>query len=86
MAREASSLVKRNGNLEAFLARQLDRDQYERIRSHESCIVCSEKEKKAFKFVILSDEWIYLSENPPKKLSQTVHLKNIASIELVSIQ
>ena len=85
MARDASSLVKRNGKLEAFLARQLDRDQYERIRSHESCIVCNDKEDKAFKFVILSDEWISLSENPPKKLVNTVHLQDVVSIDLVSV-
>ena len=85
MARSANDLLgKRNSKLEAFLKRHLTADTFERIRAHESCVVCSETDNKRFMFVILTDEWIYLTENPPRKVYETVHLKNITSISLVS--
>ena len=85
MARHSGGvLVKRNSKLEAFLKRNLDEDTFERIRAHEACVVCSEKDDKAFKFFILSDDWIYLTENPPKKIQAAMHLGDIVSIELVS--
>ncbi|ELT94906.1 hypothetical protein CAPTEDRAFT_101660 [Capitella teleta] len=77
-------LLKMNNKLEAFLKRNLDVDCVERIRTYEACIVCSERDDKAFKYVVLSDEWLYLAENPPKKLEETVHLRDIVSIQLVS--
>ncbi len=81
MARNGGDvLVKRNIKLEAFLKRHLDEDTYESIRTHEACL-----EKKDFKFIILSDEWIYLTENPPKKIYETVHFGDIVSVELVSL-
>lgn len=80
----AEEVRKRNFRLEAFLKRALDVDAYERIRTHDACIVCSERDTRAFKFVIISDEWIYLSENPPKKLSPVIHFRDIVSISLVS--
>ena len=85
MARNGGDVLgKKNSKLEAFLKRNLDVDTYERIRAHEHCIVCSEKEDKAFKFVLLSDEWIYLTENPPKKIYESVHLRDVISVDLVS--
>ena len=63
MARNgADVLSKKNSKLEAFLRRNLDLDSVERIRATESCIVCSEREDKAFKYVVLSDEWLYLKQ------------------------
>lgn len=56
----------------------------QRIRYHEACIVCSDTEDKAYKFVLLTDEWIYLTENPPKQVHPVVHLGDVLSIELVS--
>ena len=87
MARSVSDvLTKKNSKLEAFLKRNLDVDTFERIRTHEACIVCSEKENKVFKFVVLSDERIYLTENPPKRISveKSVNLRDVVSVELVS--
>jgi len=87
--------------LETFLRRALDFDTYERIRAHESCIVCSEKENRAFKFVILCDSWIYLMDNDPGKLSiknprksvedlqkclsKVIHLQDIVSVSQVCL-
>lgn len=85
MARnDSDALVKRNNKLEAFLRRNLDEGTFEKIRAHEACIVCSAKEDKAYKFVIVSDEWIYLTENPPKKINPFVHLADVVDVELVS--
>lgn len=57
---------------------------FERVRAYESCIVVSEKENKAFKYAVLGDEWIYLTENPPKNVVEEVSLKDIVSVDLVS--
>ena len=90
---------KSHDRLESFLKRVLDFDTYERIRAHESCIVCSEKENKAFRFVVLCDSWIYLIDNDPAKLSiknprtsandvqkllsKVIHLQDIVSLSQV---
>ncbi|XP_041379552.1 uncharacterized protein C12orf56-like [Gigantopelta aegis] len=85
MARGISDLlVKKNSKLESYLKRFLSEETYERIRAYESCIIFSEKEKKAFKYVVLGDEWIYLTENPPKTIQQTVHLGDVIDVELVN--
>jgi len=92
---------KCHNRLETFLKRALDFDTYERIRAHESCIVCSEKENRAFKFVILCDTWIYLMDNDPGKLSvknpqksgkdlqkilsKVIHLQDIVSLSQVCL-
>ena len=86
MARNAADvLIKKNSKLESFLKKNLDADTFEKIRAYDSCIVCSEKEDKAFKYVVISDVWVYLTENPPKKVQEAVHLKDIISVELVSM-
>ena len=85
MAHASESLGKKYNKLNAFLKRNLQSETYERIRSIDSCLVCSEKENKNFKFVVLTDEWIYLTENPPKKVYEEVHLRDVKSIALVSI-
>ena len=86
MARNAGDvLVKRNSKLESFLKKNLDEDTFQRIRCHEACIVCSDTEDKAYKFVVLTDDWIYLTENPPKKVQPIVHLGDVLSVELVSL-
>jgi len=92
---------KCHGRLETFLKRALNFDVYERIRAHESCIVCSEKENQAFKYVILCDSWIYLMDNDPGKLSlknpgksaeelqkilsKVIHLQDIVSLSQVCL-
>ncbi|XP_046339786.1 uncharacterized protein C12orf56-like isoform X1 [Haliotis rufescens] len=85
MARSSADLLtKTNSKLESFLKRAVSEETYERIRAYESCIVVSERENKAFKYIVLGDEWIYLTENPPKGIQETVPLKDIVSVELVN--
>ena len=99
MATANKDVRKCHDRLETFLKRALDFDTYERIGAHESCIVCSEKENRAFKFVILCDSWIYLMDNDPGKLSiknprkspedlqkclsKVIHLHDIVSVSQV---
>ena len=78
-------LVKKNSKLEAFLKKNLEDGTFDRVRAYDSCVVCSEKEDKAFKYVVLSDEWIYLTENPPKKIVEVVNLQHVTTVELVSL-
>lgn len=85
MARNAGGdvLIKKNSKLEVFLKKALPERTFERIRGYESCIVVSETENKAFKYVILGDEWIYLTENPAKTIQQSVWLGDVISVDLV---
>nr|XP_006820325.1 PREDICTED: uncharacterized protein LOC100368340 [Saccoglossus kowalevskii] len=86
MARNATeSLCRRNPKLDTFLKRKLSANVYDRIRAYEECIISSEKEKRAFKHVVLSDERIYLTENPPKNITEddSVPLEEITSVEMV---
>lgn len=76
-------MQKKNSKLESFLFRSLPEQKFERIRGYESCIVISEKENKAFKYVVLGDEWIYLTENPPKCIQEAVSLADVIDVELV---
>lgn len=86
MARSSSdSSFKKNNKLESFLKRTLAEDVFERVRTYETCIIVSEKEKKAFKYVVLDDEWIYLTENPPKNIQKAVHLGDVVSVRLVRV-
>ena len=85
MARStAEALFKKNSKLESFLKKSMNDETFERVRAYESCIVVSEKENKAFKYAVLGDEWIYLTENPPKTVVEEVSLKDIVSVDLVS--
>lgn len=77
-------MQKKYSNLESFLLRTLPDNKYERIRGYEPCIVVSEKENKAYKFVILGDECIYLTENPPKTVQEALSLRDVVSVELVN--
>ncbi|XP_071486660.1 uncharacterized protein C12orf56-like [Diadema antillarum] len=87
MARNASaSTTKRNSKLDSFLKLNLSESVYERIVTYEPCIVDHRKEKKAYKYVILSDERLYLTENPPRTIrpEDGVHLGELTSVELVN--
>lgn len=85
MARfESDSLTKKSSKFENFLKKNLDENTYDRIRAYEACIVTSHREKNQFKYVVLSDECLYLTENPPKTILVAVKLEDLFHIELVS--
>ncbi|BFZ08141.1 hypothetical protein BsWGS_11180 [Bradybaena similaris] len=79
-----AEIHKKNSKFESFLKRTLPQELFERVRAYESCIVVSENENKTFKFVVLSDEKLYLTENPPKALQEVLHLKDVVSVDLVN--
>lgn len=88
MAKTGSNIVvtKQDSKLEAFLKLKLPEDVYDKIRTYEPCIVHSAKEKRVFKYMVLTDERIYITENPPKNINEedSVHLGSVTSIDLVS--
>ncbi|XP_033121696.1 uncharacterized protein C12orf56-like isoform X2 [Anneissia japonica] len=89
MARNGLAIVsKRNLKLENFLKVNLAQDVFDRIQAYEACIVNSAKEKKAlkFKYAVLGDERLYITENPPKviKEEEGLHLQDVISITLVN--
>lgn len=72
-----------NSRLDAFLRRRLPPEVYDAIRAYEPCIVVSDSEKHTFKYVVLSDRLIYLTENPPKSIRRAVALRDVVAIDLV---
>ncbi|CAG5120171.1 unnamed protein product, partial [Candidula unifasciata] len=73
---------KKNSKFESFLKRSLPSGLFERVRAFESCIVVSENENKTFKFIVLTDEVVYLTENPPKALQEVLYLRDVVSVDL----
>ncbi|XP_045724676.1 uncharacterized protein C12orf56 homolog [Mirounga angustirostris] len=72
-----------NSRLDAFLRRQLPPEVYDAVRAYEPCIVVSDSEKHTFKYVVLSDRLIYLTENPPKSIRRAVALRDVVAIDLI---
>ncbi|XP_076776478.1 uncharacterized protein C12orf56 homolog [Arvicanthis niloticus] len=72
-----------NSRLDAFLRRHLPPEVYDTVRAYEPCIVVSDAEKHTFKYVVLSDRLIYLTENPPKSIRRVVALRDVVAIDLI---
>ncbi|XP_069760333.1 uncharacterized protein C12orf56 homolog isoform X2 [Narcine bancroftii] len=86
MARKEMGIFpsKRHDKLDFFLKRHLDESVFNKIRMYEACIVATEgKLKKTFDFVVLTDECIYLTQNPPRTIHEVVHLSDVVAIELI---
>ncbi|XP_070265909.1 uncharacterized protein C12orf56 homolog isoform X4 [Myotis yumanensis] len=75
--------ARTNSRLDAFLRRHLAPEVYDAIRAYEPCIVVSDSEKHTFKYLVLSDRLIYLTENPPKSIRQVVDLRDVVAIDLI---
>ncbi|XP_043820827.1 uncharacterized protein C12orf56 homolog [Dromiciops gliroides] len=74
---------RRNSRLDSFLKRHLRQEVYDAIRAYELCIVVSDTEHRTFKYVVLSDRLIYLTENPPRSIRGVVALKDVQAIDLI---
>lgn len=86
MARNELDILhsKRHDKLDFFLKRHLDESVFNKIRMYEACIVVTgRRHKKTFDFVVLTDECIYLTQNPPKTIHEALHLSDVVAIELV---
>ncbi|XP_033989320.1 uncharacterized protein C12orf56 homolog isoform X1 [Trematomus bernacchii] len=77
-------LWRRNMKLDTFLKRNTERAVYERIRAYEPCVVISETVKKVYMHVVLSDERVYLTEYPPRTLTEAFNFRRVRHIELVN--
>ncbi|XP_076967409.1 uncharacterized protein C12orf56 homolog isoform X3 [Tamandua tetradactyla] len=75
--------TRTNSRLDSFLRRHLSPQVYDAIRAYEPCIVLSDSENYTFKFVVLSDRLIYLTENPPKSIRRVVALRDVVAIDLI---
>ncbi|XP_036025534.1 uncharacterized protein C12orf56 homolog [Onychomys torridus] len=75
--------ARTNSRLDAFLRRHLPPEVYDAVRAYEPCIVVSEAEKHTFRYVVLSDRLIYLTENPPKSIRRVVALRDVVAIDLI---
>ncbi|KAM5175054.1 uncharacterized protein C12orf56 homolog isoform 2-T2 [Callospermophilus lateralis] len=75
--------ARTNSRLDAFLRRHLAPKVYDAIRAYEPCIVVSDSERHTFKYVVLSDRLLYLTENPPKSIRRVVALRDVVAIDLV---
>ncbi|KAH0504262.1 hypothetical protein LTLLF_183785 [Microtus ochrogaster] len=75
--------ARTNSRLDAFLRRHLAPEVYDAVRAYEPCIVVSDAEKHTFKYVVLSDRLIYLTENPPKSIRRVVALRDVVAIDLI---
>lgn len=75
--------ARTNCRLDAFLRRHLPPEVYDAVRAYEPCIVVSDAEKHSFKYVVLSDRLIYLTENPPKSIRRVVALRDVVAIDLI---
>ncbi|KAL2776111.1 uncharacterized protein WCI35_014040, partial [Daubentonia madagascariensis] len=75
--------ARTNSRLDAFLRRHLPPEAYDAIRAYEPCVVVSDLENHTFKYVVLSDRLIYLTENPPKSIQRVVALRDVVAIDLI---
>ncbi|TDG96560.1 hypothetical protein EPR50_G00229870 [Perca flavescens] len=86
MARTGSGVLlsRRNIKLDSFLKRNTERMVYERIRAYEPCVVKSATINKVYMHVVLSDERVYLTEYPPRTLTEAFCFRDVQDIELVN--
>ncbi|KAM5287919.1 uncharacterized protein C12orf56 homolog [Ctenodactylus gundi] len=75
--------ARANSRLDAFLRRRLAPEVYDAVRAYEPCVVVSRSEKRACKYVVLSDQLLYLTENPPRSLRRVVALRDVLAIDLI---
>lgn len=77
---EAMRAGPRNNKLECFLKRSLTEERYERLRAYDSCIV-----DRKWRYLVLGDRCIYLTENPPRTLRKAILYRDLKAAQLVRI-
>ncbi|XP_035112097.2 uncharacterized protein C12orf56 homolog isoform X2 [Callithrix jacchus] len=75
--------ARTNSRLDVFLRRHLQPEVYDAVRACDRCIVVSNSENHTLKYVVLSDRFIYLTENPPKSIRRVVALRDVVAIDLI---
>ena len=74
-----------DAKLDSFLRRRLAQEDYERISTSEPCVILSPEDKHVHRHAVLGHQCVYLTEVPPKNLKIALHLKDVASIRMVSL-
>eukprot|EP00047_Mylnosiga_fluctuans_P020822 m.96761 g.96761 ORF g.96761 m.96761 type:complete len:208 (+) comp8643_c0_seq5:85-708(+) len=69
--------------VDRFLHRKLPEDQYRSLRAVEPCVVSCTPDARAVKFVALSDDGLYVCENPPRKVQLLLVYSDISQVEVV---
>ena len=75
-----------NVKLDTFLRRNLSPKDHERISASVLCTVSSPEEKRKYRHAVLGHKCVYLTDVPPKSLRIGVHLRDVISVEMVSIR
>ncbi|CAB4025186.1 Hypothetical predicted protein, partial [Paramuricea clavata] len=79
--------TKKYEKVDSFLKRFLSHSRYTGVRLIEPCVALSDVYNKQFKFVVLADEWLYVTENPPKvakDIQEVTRILDITSVELIN--
>eukprot|EP00050_Salpingoeca_kvevrii_P000869 m.157745 g.157745 ORF g.157745 m.157745 type:complete len:567 (+) comp10235_c0_seq1:1799-3499(+) len=74
-------------NLDAvdrFFRRKLSPDDYVRIRVFEPVIVDGSDLKRGIKYAMLNDRGLFLTENPPRKITEIWRFSDIRSIDVIN--
>eukprot|EP01135_Chromosphaera_perkinsii_P006581 Nk52_evm6s553 gene=Nk52_evmTU6s553 len=75
----------RESKVDSFFRRHLSHHQYANIRFYEECIISGDKGKsKAFHYLMLSGQALYLTEYPPKTIQGWIKLPDIIEIKLAN--
>ena len=80
--------TKKYEKVDSFLKRFLPQSRYTGVRLIEPCVAVSDVYNKQFKFVVLAEDWLYVTENPPKvakDIQEVTRIVDITSVELVSL-
>lgn len=80
--------TKKYEKVDSFLKRFLQQSRYTSVRLIEPCVAVSDVYNKQFKFAVLADDWLYVTENPPKAakdIQAVTRIVDITSVELVSL-
>ncbi|RDD47265.1 Uncharacterized protein C12orf56-like protein [Trichoplax sp. H2] len=76
-------MAPKNHRVDAFLKRNLPPNEYETLRSFEPCVIVSDREKHVFRYIVLSNDNLYLTENPPRNVQLLTKLGDIFSMEMI---
>ena len=82
------TFTKKYEKVDSFLKRFLPQSRYRCLRLIEPCVAVSNVYNKQFKFAVLADDWLYVTENPPKvakDIQEVARIVDITSVELVSL-
>ncbi|XP_067127021.1 uncharacterized protein C12orf56-like isoform X2 [Centruroides vittatus] len=76
--------IRKNGRLESFLQKCLAQE-YCQVSWYEPCVVSSSYDKQpTFRFVVVTDEHVYVTDNPPTELILIVHLGDVVRLEVIN--